>query len=72
MMDEDTARRLYRAGIEEEVRHMKSVWDEMKDNPESPLRNAAYEYYAELLKEQDRIHREDNQRAIEATRGLWR
>ena len=69
-MDPDTARRLYTAGIREETKHMKQVWEEMKDGPDTPLKRAAWDYYAELLKEQDRLHREANDRAIEAARRM--
>lgn len=70
MMDEDTARRLYAAGIEDELDHMKGTWEEMKDNPDSPLKEAAWNYYAELLAENDRLRRLANQKAIDALRKL--
>ena len=71
MMDSDTARRLYAMGIKEELDHMKHTWDEIKDNPDSPLKEAAWNYYAELMAENDRLRKIAEKKALDAVREVW-
>ena len=47
-MNEKTEFRLYMAGIEEELKHMNRVCEEMKDNIESPLKDSAFKYLEQL------------------------
>ena len=70
-MMEDVAFRLYRAGIQEELRSMRITWEEMKDNPDSPLKDAAKRYLDELQKEHDRLHEMEMEQTLEAVRGVW-
>lgn len=70
-MNEETATRLYIAGIKEELDHMKTVVKEMEDNPDSPLKEAAYSYYAQLMAEDKRLWKLQNDQAIEHMRELW-
>lgn len=70
-MNEETELRLYKAGIEEEYRHMLRTWEEMTDNPESDLKTAAKAYLEALREERNALALEESRRVIEKIRDKW-
>ena len=70
-MNEETELRLYKAGIEEEFRHMMHTWDEMRDNPESDLKTAAKAYLDALREERNALALEESRRVIERVKDKW-